>query len=348
LPDICQPLVRQNAGYLSLESGQDSCHRPVRLIVTKQEQTYAGNHEAIIDEATWQSVQETLRRNRHNQYLRTQAKEPSLLAGLLFDEAGHPLSPTHTRKKSRRYRYYVNQALVQFKQTPADAVTRIPAQTLESLVQRDVVWLLTDPVRLLGALASLKLTATDQQALLQRAEELATAWSTRETPQRIGHLTAMVERITLSRATVTIRYSVPGIANALLAHAKHRGDQVHESRIAVALKRCGVETKLVVEQSASQENLKPHADSLRAIHEAVKKGLSWNQALIRGEAESVKALAEANQISDRYVSQAIRLAFLSPSIIQRIFKGDIPHDLTLGKLKAQIPLNWSAQESLFS
>jgi hypothetical protein len=35
LPDICQPLVRQNAGYLSLESGQDSCHRPVRLIVTK-------------------------------------------------------------------------------------------------------------------------------------------------------------------------------------------------------------------------------------------------------------------------------------------------------------------------
>jgi hypothetical protein len=35
LPGICQPLVRQNAGYLSLESGQDSCHRPVRLIVTK-------------------------------------------------------------------------------------------------------------------------------------------------------------------------------------------------------------------------------------------------------------------------------------------------------------------------
>jgi hypothetical protein len=39
LPGICQPLVRQNAGYLSLESGQDSCHRPVRLIVTKQART---------------------------------------------------------------------------------------------------------------------------------------------------------------------------------------------------------------------------------------------------------------------------------------------------------------------
>lgn len=243
---------------------------------------------------------------------------------------------------------YVNQALVQFKQTPADAVTHIPAQTLESLVQGDVVRLLTDPVRLLEALASLKLTATEQQALLQRAEELGTAWSTRETSQRVGHLTAMVQRITLSRSLVTIRYCVPGIANALLAHANHRGEQVHESRIAVALRRCGVETKLVVAQSASREHLKPHADSLRAIQEALKNGLIWNQALIRGQARSIKALAEANRISDRYVSQAIRLAFLSPSIIRRIFQGALPHDLTLGKLKAQIPLDWSAQESLFS
>jgi hypothetical protein len=48
------------------------------------------------------------------------------------------------------------------------------------------------------------------------------------------------------------------------------------------------------------------------------------------------------------VSQLIRLAFLSPSIIRRIFKGDIPHDLTLGKLKANIPLDWAEQEVIFS
>ena len=106
-----------------------------------------------------------MQRNRHSKYLRTQAKEPSLLAGLLFDEAGHPLSPTHTRKESRRYRYYVNQALVQFKQAPAHAVTRIPAQTLESLVEQDVTKLLQDSVRLLEALSALKLPATDQQTL---------------------------------------------------------------------------------------------------------------------------------------------------------------------------------------
>jgi site-specific DNA recombinase len=98
--------------------------------IRHKENVYDGNHEAIIEKTQWQAVQAALTRNRHNKYLRTQAKEPSLLAGLVFDNDGHPFSPTHTRKKNRRYRYYVNQALVQFKQIPPDAATRVPAQTM--------------------------------------------------------------------------------------------------------------------------------------------------------------------------------------------------------------------------
>jgi hypothetical protein len=36
LPGICQPFRYANAGYLSLKSGQDSCHQPAKLIVAKQ------------------------------------------------------------------------------------------------------------------------------------------------------------------------------------------------------------------------------------------------------------------------------------------------------------------------
>ena len=38
------------------------------------------------------------------------AKHPSLLAGLLFDEKGERLTPTHAVKKGTRYRYYVSAA----------------------------------------------------------------------------------------------------------------------------------------------------------------------------------------------------------------------------------------------
>ncbi len=39
------------------------------------------------------------------------AAEPSLLAGLLHDERGNRLSPSHAVKNGVRYRYYVSQAL---------------------------------------------------------------------------------------------------------------------------------------------------------------------------------------------------------------------------------------------
>lgn len=51
----------------------------------------------------------------------------------------------------------------------------------------------------------------------------------------------------------------------------------------------------------------------------------------------------------RYVSHLIKLAWLSPAMIERIFKGEITHGLTLGKLMKHITtLSWAEQESLFS
>lgn len=35
------------------------------------------------------------------------AKEPSLLTGLVFDDTGNPLTPSHANKQGVRYRYYV-------------------------------------------------------------------------------------------------------------------------------------------------------------------------------------------------------------------------------------------------
>jgi len=316
--------------------------------IRHKEKVYDGNHKPIINKSQWKSVQETLKRNRRATYLRTNAKEPSLLAGLVFDKDNRPLSPTHTRKKNRRYRYYVNQAVLQFKQIPPNTVTRVPAQQLESLVIKDLTNLLKDSVRLLAALSTIKLSATEQKALKDKATNLSEYWARLEVNQQITHLTNIVKKISLTRSSMTIVYSLSGIANDLLEHADYQGDETFQTETALELKRCGVETKLVVEQTASQKNLKPHADSVRAIQDALKKGLIWNQALVSGEVRSAKELAEKDRYDPRYISQLMRLAYLSPNIISRIFKGDIPHDCTLKKLKKGFPLEWAEQETLFS
>ncbi len=73
-------------------------------------------------------------------------KDPSLLAGLLYDSRDNPMSPTHARKASRRYRYYISQAILQYRDTDAGEVMRIPAQAIETVVTRQLQELLRTPV----------------------------------------------------------------------------------------------------------------------------------------------------------------------------------------------------------
>ena len=76
-------------------------------IVHKGERN-AGQHEAIIDRETWDAVHEQLVRNAVVRQRHSNAKAPSLLAGLIFDQAGDRMVPSHASKAGRRYRYYVS------------------------------------------------------------------------------------------------------------------------------------------------------------------------------------------------------------------------------------------------
>lgn len=56
------------------------------------------------------------------------------LAGLLHDDAGNRMSPSHARKNGARYRYYVSQALIQHRKAQAGSIARISASEIEAAV----------------------------------------------------------------------------------------------------------------------------------------------------------------------------------------------------------------------
>ena len=95
---------------------------------------FPGQYPAIINPSLWQEVQGRLVTNRQGNRRRTNAKEPSLLAGMVFDALGQRLAPTHTKKGARRYRYYVGQVPVENdrdeSQESSSPVLRWPAQEL--------------------------------------------------------------------------------------------------------------------------------------------------------------------------------------------------------------------------
>src|SRR5712672_3957764 len=63
-------------------------------------------------------------------------KSDQLLTGLLFDDAGHRMVPTHAPKAGVRYRYYVSTPVLHGEAGTASAgsVSRVPAADIEDVI----------------------------------------------------------------------------------------------------------------------------------------------------------------------------------------------------------------------
>jgi len=92
---------------------------------------YPGEHQPIVDEELWNAVQARLSANLTE---RRQARIASgaLLAGVIFDDRGHRMSPTYTVRRGSRYRYYISQA--QLRGGEPGSRPRIGADEVEQLV----------------------------------------------------------------------------------------------------------------------------------------------------------------------------------------------------------------------
>ena len=98
--------LSRGALYLMLQN------RIYRGEITHKGNAYPGEHQPIVDKVLWDQVQAILAENRVDRATGADAKQPSLLAGLAFDENGERLTPSHAVKKGTRYRYYVSTSLI--------------------------------------------------------------------------------------------------------------------------------------------------------------------------------------------------------------------------------------------
>jgi len=105
---------------------------------------YPGEHEALISPATWDKTQSILAANGRKRAGMVRAQTPALLKGLLFGPTGRAMSPTHTRKSQRLYRYYVSQAVIKG-EADGSPISRVPAAEIERAVVDQLRVLLQSP-----------------------------------------------------------------------------------------------------------------------------------------------------------------------------------------------------------
>jgi len=94
---------------------------------------FQGEHEAIVDRATFDRVQQLLAANSNRRKAK-RSESGALLAGKLYDDRGNRMSPSFSSKNGVRYRFYVSAALLRGRKSEAGSVGRVPATEIESRV----------------------------------------------------------------------------------------------------------------------------------------------------------------------------------------------------------------------
>lgn len=305
-------------------------------------ETYQGQHAAIIDAALWQSVQTKLQANAVRKRVRDKAtgslKQPEVrspLAGKLFDETGDRLTPSQTSRKTtngaRRIRYYCSNRIMTGKRKDAvddPAGWRLPAAKLETAIASTIADHLSevgerivqagDPVthyRVADAIRDLHKALNDRPA----AEPLRT----------------LVAKGEVGPDRLVIMLDAKGLADALQVNAELIDPEYLEIETGFTVRRRGVEIKIVTGafKRAPDETLIRMLATAHGWLEEVRAGTS------------LAAIARRYGWTDAPVRQRIRIALLSPKIIETILAGVQPPDLSLQKLLTMdIPLDWDEQE----
>src|SRR5262249_28434290 len=203
------PFAR-GALYLILQN------RVYRGEIVHNKQCYPGEHEPIIDQPLWEAVQTQVASNSAQRNDDGNTRQPSLLAGMLFDGDGNRMTPSYAVKRGTRYRYYVSRSLITKDQTDDSAGLRISAAEIEHLVSSRVHRWLLDPGSIYKSTSARLADASIQQRLVARAADLGKHWPELSVARKRTVLTALIERIEVSVDRIDIRLH-PSRPSALLA-----------------------------------------------------------------------------------------------------------------------------------
>jgi site-specific DNA recombinase len=185
---------------------------------------YPGEHAAIIDQRTWNRAHAVMAEPAHRRGAATRAQVPALLKGLIFGPNGRPMSPSHTRRRGRIYRYYVTREAIADGYNTC-AVTSVPAADVEGAVLDHVQKLLAAPELVARTWAAAKREGdevTEREVTVLLAD-FATVWSELFPVEQARIVQLLVERVELQEDVLEVRIRAEGLAS-LVGELRQQGE----------------------------------------------------------------------------------------------------------------------------
>lgn len=278
---------------------------------------YDGEHEAIIDLETFEQVQALIASNHKDKRTSKNAKLPSLLAGLIVDPDGRPMSPSRGQKGDKQYCYYVTR----FKPgEDKSTICRLPAGEVDRLV--------------LGALCQTLKTSSppdEQSCKVQwqqdwnQTAELAGSLQSLPRHEQKALLINYATSVEVNDTSINVTFTTNDSSNTISTPAK--------------LVRRGNELRLTLppEHSASG-----NGNIDQALVRLVTQGFAAREHLVDGK--YAKQMAAYDR---KHLFRLAKVSWLAPDIISAILNGRQPVQLTARHLlrSADVPMDWQKQRS---
>jgi site-specific DNA recombinase len=262
-----------------------------------------GEQPAIMDRRLFDAVQQKLT-DQWSHRNHAKAKSDHLLTGLLYDDAGHRMIPTHATKAGIRYRYYVSLPNLKGKSKTVSvgSVSRIPAPEIEDIIVKSV---------------NEHLVAQHDEPTLVIAEQ--------------------VVRIDVHKDRLMVRFKSVGTEEG-----SHSTDDVSLS-IPWQKPPSRKSRQILIPLGVSRNEVRPIRIERRArLVNAIARGRRWLDEIVSGSATDIEQIATRQKCSVRQVNMTISLAFLAPDLVKAAVEGRLPRGIGVERLR-DAPVEWSRQ-----
>jgi DNA invertase Pin-like site-specific DNA recombinase len=289
--------------------------------VRYKNEIYPGPQPPIVDRELFEAVQAKLTAQWSHRTV-TRHRSASLLAGLLFDDAGRPMTATYATKNGVRYRYYVSQPYLRGQaKLSSSSVARVPAADIEAVVFKALAAHLRDH----------NTSVTDQSG------------SDRSI---VG---AHVARIEVHQNKIAVRLKSPD--GAMAADQNRERDPLEskdtDNGSFLLIPWCKPPSKkfreLLLPPSVSRHKVRPMKTERRAtLLKSMARGRAWLDDIISGAAQGVEDIAARHKCSVRHVNMTISMAFIAPALVTAAVEGRLPRGIGVASLR-DAPAEWSRQ-----
>lgn len=271
-----------------------------------------GEQPAIMDRDLFEAVQQKLT-DQWSHRNHAKSKSDHLLTGLLYDDAGHRMIPTHATKAGIRYRYYVSLPHLkgESKTVSVGSVSRIPATDIEDIIVKSV------------------------NEHLAAQHDQPSSGSARADDR--GVIAEQVVRIDVHKDRLMARLKSAGTeegshsTDGQLLSIPWQKPPSRKSR------------QILIPLGVPRNEVRPIRIERRArLVNAISRDRRWLDEIVSGSAANIEQIATRQKCSVRQVNMTISLAFLAPDLIKAAVEGRLPRGIGVERLR-DAPAEWSRQ-----